>query len=773
MVKPRLRAVATSVLLSCALILGACADGIDAPRPEVTPPAPSALGARLDCSADVRRGEVSCTPALKSGGAATAIILGGQGTYVHVGASGASYSGGVFSANFTVQNLTAQRIGTVNGSSLDANGVRVFINGGPIVTSGTGTVTVANATGAATFTAANQPYFQYDQILDQFGGTSTPKVWQFNVPSTVNLFAFSVLVSAATINETGILRWNFERGLPIYASSIWGLDARNVFALGGGTIDRFDGTAWHGVFNDSAGTFLRTMWGSSPSDIWVATNFGDMYHYNGTSWAFTPRVTSTASSIMSFWGTGPGDVWAVTNSGGNILHYNGTSWSIHTAFPGTPPTGVQWRGVSGSGPNDVWAVGTNGTIKHYTGSTWDAVPSTTTQMLNGVWATKDTAYAVGAGGTILHWNGSAWAAESSPTTSIYRAVHGLSGSDVWAAADGGIFRRVNGAWVTTSFPGGYLPQSIWGTSPTNMWAIAFTSDGLEGDGVPFHYDGASWRASASVGASESTPAGRSLANVWGTSTTNVWAVGTDGVILQLSSGSWRPVGNETVDYFGIWGTSASNMWFFGDRGSIRRFTGTALTHVASPTGARLLNAWGPAGDPNNIWAVGTGGTIIKWDGSAWTTQSSGTQNAITGIWGTSTSDIWAVGQGCVILHYNGTAWSSSASGCENDLSSVWGLATNDMWAVGTGGIILHWNGSAWSQPARTTTADLTRVWGLAANNARIVGRRGVMLHMNAAGTTWGGPSPAGVSLDIFGVWSPVAGNWYTVGQRGWLAHGTR
>jgi hypothetical protein len=71
--------------------------------------------------------------------------------------------------------------------------VQVFFHLGPTATSGTGIITVANADGTGTFTAANQPYFAYHQILAQ-NAVSSAKTWQLQVTGSVNTFSFIVYI---------------------------------------------------------------------------------------------------------------------------------------------------------------------------------------------------------------------------------------------------------------------------------------------------------------------------------------------------------------------------------------------------------------------------------------------------------------------------------------------------------------------------------------------------------------------------------------------------
>jgi hypothetical protein len=54
----------------------------------------------------------------------------------------------------------------------------------------------------------------------------------------------------------------------------------------------------------------------------------------------------------------------------------------------------------------VFAVGDSGTILHYVGNSWSAMPSGTLSLLTDVWGSSATdVFAVGQGGTILHYSG--------------------------------------------------------------------------------------------------------------------------------------------------------------------------------------------------------------------------------------------------------------------------------------------------------------------------------------------------------------------------------
>jgi hypothetical protein len=155
----------------------------------------------VSCTGRLDTKSVRC--GLPSTSASRDLIIGAQGVYVTLASSNVQYDGGtsIFSFDVTVQNLIPQAFGTNDGATPDGTGVNVFFSNVPTVTGGTGSASVANATGTGTFTAAGQPYFQYpgsalggDQILSQ-NETSSALTWQLNIDPTVTSFEFDVYVS--------------------------------------------------------------------------------------------------------------------------------------------------------------------------------------------------------------------------------------------------------------------------------------------------------------------------------------------------------------------------------------------------------------------------------------------------------------------------------------------------------------------------------------------------------------------------------------------------
>lgn len=179
--------------LLAAAALGACSD-----QQPVASREPRGILARaiqeFSCTGSVG-GTVSCGPAAGRAGPGSADIFGGG--WVKLTSSNVSYDSisEIYQFDVTVKNQMKEALGTPDGTVADPDGVRVFFSSGPAVTGGTGTISVANADGTDTFTASNQPYFAYHEILA--GNTfSSAHTWQLAVSRTVTTFAFTVAVEA-------------------------------------------------------------------------------------------------------------------------------------------------------------------------------------------------------------------------------------------------------------------------------------------------------------------------------------------------------------------------------------------------------------------------------------------------------------------------------------------------------------------------------------------------------------------------------------------------
>lgn len=155
------------------------------------------IAALIECNVTMATLDVACgSPQAPAG--VNPPPIGGKGMHTRLIATGAAYDAGtqVFSVDTKVRNLLVQTIGTADGSTI--TGVTPFFVQLPTRTGGSGSVSLLNPDGTATFTAANQRYYTYATKL-MMDSVTAPRSWQFGVAPTVTTFRFRVYVSAETL----------------------------------------------------------------------------------------------------------------------------------------------------------------------------------------------------------------------------------------------------------------------------------------------------------------------------------------------------------------------------------------------------------------------------------------------------------------------------------------------------------------------------------------------------------------------------------------------
>jgi hypothetical protein len=327
-----LRAAATALAV---LAAAACTDkssplGPDGGTPPPTGPgAPPTTLAALDCTANKQTLAVTCGPAASQAGTVAGdLVVGNQNVYVRLVSSNIAYNGGTgqFTFDATLENLIEQPLGTVDGTTLDPAGIRIFFYTGPAITGGTGTVAVL-PDGFALFTSAAQAYYTYPYLLDH-NEVSPGETWTFIVPPTVTSFTFSVLVSAPVEYPVGYI--TLDGQLPTYdfgalhPSTPHAMTAVVKNALG----EVIPGTVTFGTSDATIGTV-------SPAGVMTGVRAGTCT-ITATSGALTGGMTYDVTGTTRTWNGSVSADWA---AGGN---WNG----------GVSPAGVDSVAIPAGTPND-------------------------------------------------------------------------------------------------------------------------------------------------------------------------------------------------------------------------------------------------------------------------------------------------------------------------------------------------------------------------------------------------------------------------------------
>lgn len=305
--------------------------------------------------------------------------------------------------------------------------------------------------------------------------------------------------------------------------------------------------------------------------------------------------------LLAAWAAAPGDLYTAGH-GGTILHWNGVAWS---AMP--TPTQKTIFALHGTSPTDLWAVGgdpytqspTNRClVMHYDGRTWTEYPPPTfagyTYTMNAVWANRpDDVWATQDGGTyVAHFDGKAWELVPPGFTlnleGSFRAVTGVGNDHVYfAGTHGQIVHRDHGTWrLEQKLESGNFSANILGC----LWA-------LDAEHV---YVGGSWsqfsrrRADATWEAlpvPSGGPFGIGIMRIWGTSATDVYLVAVQS-ILRFDGTTVR----ELADF----SLGMRRQWFAAD-GIADRLYGVGPNGVAHEVRLR-------SPDPGVLSALAAGGS---------------------------------------------------------------------------------------------------------------------------------------------------------------------
>lgn len=247
---------------------------------------------------------------------------------------------------------------------------------------------------------------------------------------------------------------------------MWAFDASNVFAVGdnGVILRRGDGTEW--VAMPSATTRnLRSLWGSSPSDIWAGGASGTVLHFDGTAWTL---VSAPVSQVDSIWGSSASNVWLTSST--SVLRWNGSSF---TSFS----IGGTLLSVSGTGPNDVWVTGEQAYLRHYDGTSWTMInPGIGSTMKVVLALATNDVWAAGAmpGKETTHYNGVKWTtirtSALSSNTAVFTSMTAEAADDVWGIGNSKVGHWEGTAWSVEELSVGQTLRSIT-TALGHVWIV--------------------------------------------------------------------------------------------------------------------------------------------------------------------------------------------------------------------------------------------------------------------------------------------------------------
>lgn len=465
------------------------------------------------------------------------------------------------------------------------------------------------------------------------------------------------------------------------------------------------------------GEDATAIWGNSVNNIFIGTNLGGIYRWNGTSWTSIPSGVTYQINHISGSPSSIADIWVVGNSN-QALRWNGSAF---IAIPMPVSAGGVYNKLYVGGPNNVWAVGNNGTIAYFDGTSFTAQVSGTANNLLGIHGFSGTdIWAVGKSGTILRYNGSSWSAPMHSITADVNCVWGAGASAVWFGLTGFATIYQIGYWdgatvslQTMSQIPLYPPFNVMnithivGTSANEIFAFNFFSDSFVDAFSMLKYNGTEWRAT-----SEKIDA-TGVTSITESGTTYLFAAGkrdsSDKALVYKSqtTGNWSTV-HEYTSAVGtngacIFGTSDNDIWV-SDKSQMLHYNGTSWSTYALPVTLLGEHRFGQSTSTTDAWLVADK----------------------TGLGNFS------------ILHWNGTAWSENLTSAPSQ--SFWANSSTDAWAGTVGGVLKHWDGAVWNNvtlPMTIATADALALWGESATKMVGVFKNGADYYLTRYdGVTW-------------------------------------
>jgi hypothetical protein len=709
-------------ILLVAGLLSGCS-GRELTEPSITPIAPAVTA--VQCVASVAAKRVFCGGPQ---GVPGEEIIGGQGNRVVLRSSNVLYAGTDFTFDVTVQNIGAQTIGT-DGTL--RTGVRVFFESDPVVTGGSGNITIEDDS-TGTFTAPGQSYYVYEDSLPR-NVTSGARSWRFSVDNTVDNFTFEVLVAAEVADFGGILRWQAVSALANfgYNDVAWS-GANDAMAVGSdGHSKRWNGTTWTPLTPVTT-VSLNAVAAISPGVYVAVGDSGKIFRSSGKVWTEIHQSPFFWATLTDVWARDAAHIYAVGSDGVISAYVNG-AWTDYSF------SGNFFQAVAGS--RDGAIVGAVSDA----GDLYTSVADAPFSFDQNIWPDllMGGSIAYDDDGTLIHSYIEAVDADGlvirGANDTLFKRFAVLASELMIFGDDSLLALNVNfaeGKSALTKIRYGSFPKTSFPISDTLFDVIEHAAR-LDSAGSKFAaltcacsglllWDGSTF-------AEVENPYFGGYAATWGRGD-SVWTATTDGLVWKVVDGSATST-TGIVDVIDLWGFSGSELYAIADS-TVWKGDGagnwTVEAHLEhNGPEAFLISIWGDPGSETLI-ATGENGRYIQRVGGVWSEPVASPLGVnLREVWGCSGTQAW-------IGSSNGKIFNWTPAGATEDMTytgvfGAWpiyafaGTSCGDVWAGGPSNALFHWNGSAWD--SLFVTGDLFNINALAYrdDNAVYAGGEGALL----------------------------------------------
>jgi hypothetical protein len=198
-------------------------------------------------------------------------------------------------------------------------------------------------------------------------------------------------------------------------SALWGTRDDNVWAVSGGSMVHYDGTAWSSPAVPPTALASANITGTSESNLWAAVD-GEVWHWTGSQWTeldLLPDGTSgRARRVLT---TATDDLW-LFDAVGNSFRYDGETTTHH---PGSWADPVEW--AWSASPRSIWAVTTGRQLHHFDGVIWSAVNTADAVRPDIVAGSGDFLWIAGdLSGRAYTWPLSGWSKDEGACSDVLR-----------------------------------------------------------------------------------------------------------------------------------------------------------------------------------------------------------------------------------------------------------------------------------------------------------------------------------------------------------------
>ncbi len=277
-----------------------------------------------------------------------------------------------------------------------------------------------------------------------------------------------------------------HKDLPGALLSVWGTSARDVWAVGGDTLDgagplvfHYDGATWERVATGETQGTLWWVFGFAGGPIYMGGEGGVIVRLqNG---AFTRMTTPGTDTVYGIWGASPDDVWAVggasDSTGGFAWRLQGDAWVPEPSLPAdVPGKAAVWK-IFGTAADDAWLVGSNGVALHWDGAALTPGDTGVGSSLFTVHARDGVWTAVGglASGIIVEYDGAKWTNVTPDPAPMGLAgvTLGDDGTGIAVGGFGAVYTRSHDGWTPADlgFSVGENLHGSWIDEEGGLWAV--------------------------------------------------------------------------------------------------------------------------------------------------------------------------------------------------------------------------------------------------------------------------------------------------------------